>query len=119
MRIIFPRTLLMKEAIGQREKEWLLKAVSKGIYKIIKGSDLPGNSELRKLYMTTVIGPRRAVFIVNLHTKDLFFLFLRSKKDPIGQNITIKNPLFKKTLHAYLTILREDIRNKNFDSSNL
>ena len=50
MRIIFPRTRLMKEAIGQGEKEWLLKAVSKGIYKIIKGSDLPGNSELRKLY---------------------------------------------------------------------
>ncbi len=89
MKVILSRTLIKKEEVGKEEKKWLLKALVKGIYEVIKGRDLPKNSELRKLYLTTVIGPRRAVFLVDIRSTTLFFLFFRSKKDPIGENITI------------------------------
>ena len=51
-----------------------------------------------------------------MKSKDGFFLMLRSKKDPIGANITIKNQKFKETLKKYLLLLKEDLRNKKFEA---
>lgn len=115
MKVIFSDTLSEKESLTSTEKEWLLKAFAKGIYQFIKGESLPPHSKLAKLYLTTVVGARRAVFLIDAETKDGFFLMLRSKKDPIGANITIKNPQFKETLRKYLLLLKEDLKKKQFE----
>lgn len=108
-KIFFSKSIVKKEDLNSEERGWILKAFQKGIFQIIKGEFLPQNSKLAKLYMTTVIGPRRAVFLVNVKTGDAFFLMFRTKKDPIGANISIKNAFFKTTLKKYLAILSEDI----------
>ncbi|QQR54724.1 hypothetical protein IPG41_06085 [Candidatus Peregrinibacteria bacterium] len=65
--------------------------------------------------MTTILGARRAIFLVETTTEDGFFLMFRSKNDPIGENMTIKNTEFKSTLHHYLELLNEDLLNQNFE----
>ena len=65
--------------------------------------------------MTTVSGAKRTVFLIDTSSNDGFFLFYRSKKDKIGENISIKNITFKKALIKYLSILKEDIQNKAYD----
>ncbi len=52
-------------------------------------------------------------------TGDRFFLFYRDKDDAIGENVTIKNPVFKKALDTYLDILEEDMREDAFDVENI
>lgn len=119
MKLIFAHSLVKKEGVTSLEKGWLLKAYKKGIHKVIKGSALPVSSKLIKLYMTTVVGARRAVFLVDLKSGDVFFLLFRSKNDPIGENITIKNPKFKVTLLKYLVLLNEDLSNNDFETLSL
>jgi hypothetical protein len=53
---------------------------------------------LIKVYATSKTGAKRIVFLLETATTDRFFLFYRDKDDEIGKNVTIKNPLFKKTL---------------------
>ncbi|MFH1218396.1 MAG: hypothetical protein V1679_00975 [Candidatus Peregrinibacteria bacterium] len=114
MKVVFARSILKKENIKE-EKEELIKAYSKGIFAIIKGYSLPKNSQLIKLY----IHSKRAVFLVDTKSKDGFFLFYRTKKDPIGRNITIKNTKFKERLTYYLLLLKEDIKNNNLEEISL
>lgn len=40
---------------------------------------------------------------------DLFLLFYRPKGDKVGDNVTIKNPVFKRALTRQLALLRKDI----------
>jgi len=115
MKVVFSHALTKKESLSSVEKGWLLKAFAKGIYQFIKGDFLPANSKLAKLYMTTTVGARRAVFLIDMESKDGFFLMLRSKKDPVGANITMKNQKFKETLKKYLLLLKEDLKNKKFE----
>lgn len=56
------------------------------------------------------------VHLADHETGDVFFLFFRTKNDRIGENITIKNPEFKKKLKEYLGILFEDLENDDFDT---
>lgn len=76
---------------------------------------MPIGSRLIKVYATTTQGARRIVYLIDVQSGDVFFLFLRSKNDRLGENITIKNPEFKKKLEEYLAILAEDIGGDNFD----
>lgn len=89
--------------------EAILGGYAEGIMVAIKGDALPKGSRLVKLYVTTVAGARRIVFLVDVETGTGFFLFYRGKNDPIGTNITIKNPVFRKRLHIYLDLLHADI----------
>ncbi len=115
MKIIFAKSILKKENINNQEKNLICKAFGKGIFDIIKGENLPSNSELIKIYMTTVLGARRVVFLVDVVTKDGFFLFYRSKNDLIGENISIKNKIFKETLKKYLHLLKFDLENREYE----
>src|SRR3989339_644749 len=115
MKVIFAKAILKKENINAQEKELILKAFKKGIFIIIKGNNLPSNSELIKIYMTTIWGARRIVFLIDTLTKNGFFLFYRSKNDLLGENISIKNNLFKEILKKYLLLLNSALRNKEYE----
>ncbi len=52
------------------------------------------DTHLIKVYSTTVSGARRIVYLMDTVSGDAFFLFFRTKNDPIGSNITIHNPVF-------------------------
>lgn len=114
MKIVFARTIVKKEQITEVDITNITKAFFKGIFVKIKGEDLPRSSRLVKIYMTTLEGARRAVFLVDMESEDGFFLMYRSKNDEVGRNITIKNPKFKKLLWKYLRLLKEDIRDENY-----
>ncbi|MDP4007571.1 MAG: hypothetical protein Q8P68_00080 [Candidatus Peregrinibacteria bacterium] len=114
MKVVFSKTLLKKENV-EKHKEKIVKAYAKGIFTIIKGKDLPRDSQLVKIYTTTISGVGRLVFLIQTKTDDGFFLFFRSKNDEIGQNISIKNPKFRSQLRKYLQILKEDIKKKNYE----
>lgn len=77
---------------------------------------MPVGTKLIKIYATTVGGARRMVHLVDVASGDVFFLFYRTKNDRIGENITIKNPEFKRKLQEYLVILFEDLENDDFDT---
>jgi hypothetical protein len=68
------------------------------------------------VYATTVSGARRIVYLFDIVTHDVFFLFLRTKNDRIGENISIKNPEFKKKLKEYLLILSEDLLHDEYET---
>lgn len=55
------------------------------------------------------------VHLLDVASGDVFFLFYRTKNDRIGENITIKNPEFKKKLQEYLAILFKDLKNDDFE----
>ena len=114
MKVVFSKTLLKKENV-EKYKEKIVKAYTKGIFTIIKGEDLPKDSQSAKIYTTTIGGVGRFIFLIQTKTDDGFFLFFRSKNDEIGQNISIKNPKFRNQLRKYLQILREDIKEKNYE----
>lgn len=116
MKIIFSDKISKKEKLTEKEIIWLIKAYQKGIFQFIKGEFLPKRSRLAKLYMTTVLGARRAVFLVDMEFGTAFFLFFRSKKDSIGANISIKNAKFKESLRKYLLFLNEDIQGNQFSA---
>ncbi|MDD2916794.1 MAG: hypothetical protein PHH70_03035 [Candidatus Gracilibacteria bacterium] len=117
MKIVFSKRLIRKE-LGAKptEDDFLVirKGYEKGIYESIKGESLPLGSRLIKVYATTVSGARRIVYLIDIESGDVFFLFFRTKNDRIGSNLTINNPEFKKKLQEYLAILFEDLENDNF-----
>ena len=119
MKLIFSHTISKKEKISIQDRTDIIKASSKRIFINIKGNSLPKHSQLVKIYMTTIAGARRAIFLVDLESGDRFFLFYRSKNDKIGKNITIKNPEFKITLIKYLSFLNDDICKKAYDAFEL
>jgi len=117
MKIVFSKRIIQKE-LGMKptEDDFLVirKWYEKWIYESIKWESLPVGSRLIKVYATTVTWARRIVYLIDVKSGDVFFLFLRTKNDRIGSNITINNPEFKKKLQEYLTILFEDLENDNF-----
>lgn len=95
--------------IAPADLETILGSFAEGIMVPIKGEALPKGSRLVKLYVTTIAGARRIVFLVDVETGTGFLLFYRGKGDAIGKNITIKNPAFRKRLPQYLDLLQSNI----------
>ena len=122
MAVIFSRTIrereLRKGVSGDIDAGIVVKAFQKGIFTRIKGKDLPKNSQLMKVYATTIEGARRIVYMLDTKSGDGFLLFYRNKNDQIGRNITLQNPEFKVALHKYLLILMNDIESGNIDIFN-
>ena len=114
-RIVFARQILKKEKITQKDIEVILKVCGKDIFQRIKGENLPTESSLIKIYATTIEGARRLVLILDESIQVGHFLFYRKKEDPIGKNISIKNPEFKKALQQYLKLWDEDMEKDNFE----
>ncbi len=113
MSVVIADTIRRKEfkqgVVPSTDLQTILNGYKEGIFVPIKGEALPKGSRLVKLYVTTIQGARRIVFLVDVETGTGFFLFYRSKNDPIGENISIKNPAFKKRLLQYLDLLSSDI----------
>lgn len=118
MKIIFSKKIKRKELGSNPSKldiEIILSSLKKWIFDKINWDNLPSNSNLIKIYMTTIAWARRIVFLVDNISWDVFFLFYRTKNDKIGENISIKNTEFKKKLNEYLEILFKDISEDNFE----
>ena len=113
MTVVIAHSIRKKEfrrgEIPREDLETILGGYAKGIGVPIKGEALPKGSRLVKLYVTTVGGARRIVFLVDVESGTGFLLFYRGKNDAIGENITIKNPAFRKRLLQYLDLLQADI----------
>ena len=114
MKIVFSHKIIKKERLSENDIKEILKNVAKGLFTLIKGENLPARSRLAKIYSTTIKGAKRIVILIETISGDSFLLFYRSKKDKIGENITIKNSEFKKALEKHLVLLEEDIRNNNY-----
>ena len=114
-RIVFSRQILKKEKVTSNDIEVILKVCEKNIFQRIKGEQLPAESSLIKIYATTIEGARRLVLILDESIGIEHFLFFRKKDDPIGKNISIKNPEFKQSLQNYLKLWDEDMAKDNFE----
>ncbi|MCF7831026.1 hypothetical protein K9M41_03485 [Candidatus Gracilibacteria bacterium] len=117
--IIFTKTISKKEKITETERSIILKACRKNILTPIKGKNLPAESALVKLYVTTIRGDRRIVILHDRKQDIGYFLFFRSKNDAIGKNISIKSKKFKESLSKYLTLLITDTKKKQFEKVEL
>ncbi len=113
--IVFAKSLIKKENITSQEKAVIIKVCQKSIFTKIKGQNMPNNSSLIKIYVTTLNGARRLVLILDEEIDVGYFLFFRKKDDSIGKNISIKNSEFKKALQQYLKLLDKDMDNNNFE----
>jgi hypothetical protein len=103
-----------RDVIPAEDLQVILSGYAKGIFTKIKGESLPKGSRLIKLYVTTVGGAKRIVFLVDVETNIGYFLLFRGKNDAIGKNISIKNPAFKKKLLLYLDLLNADMETESF-----
>lgn len=118
MKIIFSKKIKQKELWKNSDNETLkilIDYYKKWIFNSIKWDKLPQNSKLIKIYVTSVYWEKRVVYMVDMISKDAFFLFYRDKKDKIWENISIKNKYFKEKLNDYLDFLFEDIKNNNLE----
>ena len=70
---------------------------------------LPPQTQLIKAYATSKRGPKRVVYLLAMEGGDLFLLFYRGKNDPVGQNASMANPVFRAALDKYLALLEADI----------
>ena len=118
MKIVFTKSIQKKEFkrghIPLEDLNVIVNGFAKGIFTPLKGKSLPKDSRLIKIYVTTVGGAKRIVFLVDTKTNDCYFLFYRGKNDAIGKNISIKNPTFKKKLIQYLDLLDVDMEADKF-----
>jgi hypothetical protein len=118
MRVVIAHSIRKKECkrgkISSEDLRVILGGYAKGIFTQIKGASLPKGSRLIKLYVTTVGGAKRIVFLVDVETNVGYLLFYRGKNDSIGKNISIKNPAFKKKLLLYIDLLNADMETKGF-----
>jgi hypothetical protein len=118
MKIIFSKRIKQKElwkSVDNETIKILISYYKRWIFSTIKGENLPNSSKLIKIYVTSVYWEKRIVYMVDLVSKDAFFLFYRNKKDKIWENISIKNKYFKEKLHYYLDLLFEDIKNNDLE----
>jgi hypothetical protein len=81
----------------------------------ITARGLPPKTRLLKGYATSKRGPKRVLYLLAVEDGTLFLLFYRGKNDPLGQNVSHKNPAFVRQLEKHLDLLLTDLAAKNFD----
>jgi hypothetical protein len=112
MRLFIGKSILKREFGGDLSAEdhgVFRRAVRPGLLLEIKGSGLPAKTKLLKGYATSRQGPRRIVCLLMVEKDDYFVLFFRRKGDPVGDNVSIRNPSFKVALDRHLALLRGDM----------
>jgi len=117
MNVIITDGILKKEfpkGITENEKIVILRKAKSETTVAIKGINMPANTTLLKGYATSDEGTRRIVYLLRNASGQFILLFYRSKKDKIGENITIKNTVFANTLTKYLEIVLKDISENKF-----
>jgi hypothetical protein len=108
-----------KGQISSEDLRVLLRSARVDLGVVIQGSQLPAGTHLIKAYATSSGGPRRIVYLLSVEDGDLFLLFYRDKKDPVGENISLKNPVFKRELHKHLDLLLADIKSERYEIHDL
>ena len=75
----------------------------------IAAKGMTAGTKLLKAYATSPRGAKRVVYLLVLDGGDLFLLFYRGKDDPLGRNISLSYPAFRKALDTHLSLLEADI----------
>ena len=75
----------------------------------IAAKGLPTGTRLLKAYATSPRRAKRVVYLLVIDGGDLFLLFYRGKDDPLGRNVSLSNPEFRKALDTHLNLLEEEI----------
>ena len=119
MALLLPLSIKRKESKRGNLIESDLPEIQVSFYRgigiSIKGAFLPKGFNLWKVYSTTDEGARRILFARHIPSGDGFFLMYRSKNDPIGANMTIRNPTFKKELKQYVSLMIQDMETNNLE----
>lgn len=101
--------------VSEGDLEVILRSARVVLTTPIKGDGLPKGTRLLKAYATSVAGPRRIVYLLEVSGGDLMLLFYRDKNDQVGANVTIKNKAFKQALNKHLDALTEDLQTGEFE----
>jgi hypothetical protein len=101
--------------IPAEARDVLVRAARVCLATPLASQGLPAGTRLLKAYATSSHGPRRIVYLLAVDEGDLFLLFYRDKNDPVGENVSPKNPAFQKQLKKHLRLLREDIEANRFE----
>lgn len=131
MDIIVPFSIRKKELAGEvtDEAKKLFEKIkaSPALAVTISAKGLPGRTTLHKVYATTPDGARRLLFFCrhtppslsgksgsarnppSLPPERWILLFYRDKVDPVGENMSHKNPTFVSHLEKNLTMALEDL----------
>jgi hypothetical protein len=114
-RLVLPRRLRRRElgssaaALAEVVSAW-----RKGIFAELPAKGVDG-CRLLKAYVTTPLGARRTLFLLQAASGDTVFLLHRPKGDPIGDNMAYANKAFRVALERTLRIAAEDIAAGAFD----
>ena len=124
--------LIITASVKKSELEPLEKTLKLEVIKIAAKKSLEGIGEsiksslnipftcLKKIYITSIGGAARAIFLIKLSEKTAVLVVARLKKDKlIGSNMSIKNLKFKNILEKNLTKIFKDIKNGNFEKFTL
>ena len=118
MAIVIAKRIREREFGGEitSEAQEVLRRTSRAALATpITGKGLPPGPRLLKVYATSPGGARRVVYLLAVEDTQLFLLFYRDKNDPVGRNVSPKNPAFATALRQHLALLREDIAAGQFD----
>lgn len=118
MPIIVSHQIRKKEfgpRIPPEVKSVLVRSAKVALATPIASKGLPPSTRLLKAYATSPDGPRRIVYLLAVDDGSLFLLFYRDKNDPVGSNISPKNPDFTSQLKKHLALLLADIESGKFD----
>lgn len=122
MEIIIPHKIRKKELGGripaEAEKLFAKVKATPGLAIEISAPGLPSRTTLHKVYATTESGARRLLFFcrhleppASQQTESWILLFYRNKADSLGQNMSSRNPEFRKQLLKNLAAATGDLVN--------
>ena len=118
MRLVLAHAICKREFghedVPQSEIDVLRRSMAVELATAIKGEGLPPATRLLKVYATSSGGARRIVHLLAVEDGTLFMLFCRSKSDPVGANITLKNREFRRQLHKHLDLLEKAINEGSY-----
>jgi len=122
MRLVISKTIReieldpLKKQISFEELKDVARKSLLGLGDTIKSTQKIPGMVLKKMYLTTVGGAARSIFLLQLDKKATVFVMLRLKKDKrVGENMTVNNPEFTKALQRNLGVVLSDIDSKQFD----
>ncbi len=123
MKLLITSSLKATEYEPLRKKvtlEILKKAARKsleGLGENIKNSRKIVETVLKKIYLTTLGGAARVVFLIQIDAHSSVLVMTRQKNDKkIGSNMTVDNPKFKEVLDKNLDSILQDLKSGRYEA---